>query len=123
VTPRNAPPRREGSAPLADWVVPVLRYGTLFAVVLIAAGYAMAELGGAEPSAGGAVVDAIAAGGGDGVAAAGLLALTLVPAVTAGVAAAGFARGGERRMAVVALLVTALIAASLAAAAVIGPAI
>ena len=113
----------ETPAPLARWVAFALRWGTLAAVGVIAAGFSWATLSGQPASGTRAVVDEIGSWSGDALTAVGLLGLTLLPIVVLAVAAAAFRRAGERRMAAVTLGVAALIVASLVAAAIVGPGI
>lgn len=109
--------------PLAGWISLVLRVGTFIAVALTAVGFAWASLT-AEPRTGAEpVVAEMARGGGDGLAASGLLALTLVPIVMLAAAAVALGLAGERRMGAAASGVALLLAASLVTAAVIGPVI
>jgi hypothetical protein len=109
---------------LGRWVAAVLRVGTLAAIAMVAIGYAWAVATGERHLEAAPVVDEIAAGGGDGLAAVGLLTLTLVPPAMLVVAAvAHAARARERRMAIAAVVVAALLVGSLAVAAVLGSAI
>ena len=112
-----------GPEPLARWVAGVLRWGTLAAVAVIAAGFAWATLAGQPASGTRPVMDEIGSWSGDAMASIGLVGLTLLPVAVLGVAAAAFRRAGEGRMTAVTLGVAALIVASLAAAAIVGPAI
>lgn len=114
---------RAPQPPLARWIATVLRLGTLAAVAVIAAGLGWATIGGQPRSGTRPVIEEIGAGGGDGVTAIGLLALTLLPILMLCVAAAAFGGARERRMVVTTLGVGGLIVASLVAAAVIGPSI
>lgn len=116
-------PDGEQLPPLARWVAGVLRWGTLAAVAVIAAGFVWATLAGHPASGTRPVVDEIGSWSGDALTAIGLLGLTLLPVLVLGVAAAAFSGERERRMTTVTLGVAALILASLAAAAIVGPAI
>jgi hypothetical protein len=111
------------ATPLARWVAGVLRWGTVAAVAVIAAGFVWATLAGLPASGTRPVVDEIGAWSGDAVTAVGLLGLTLLPIAVLAVAAAAFWRARERRMVAITLGVAALILASLAAAAIVGPTI
>jgi hypothetical protein len=108
---------------LGRWVAAVLRVGTLAAIAMVAIGYAWAVATGERHLEAAPVVDEIAAGGGDGLAAVGLLTLTLVPPAMLVAAAVALARARERRMAIAAVVVAALLVGSLAVAAVLGSAI
>lgn len=114
---------RASQPPLARWIATVLRLGTLAAVAVIAVGLVWATIAGQPRGGTRPVIDEISAGGGDGVTAVGLLALTLLPILMLCLAAAAFRRAGEPRMVLTTLGVGALIVASLVAAAVIGPSI
>lgn len=108
---------------LGRWVAAVLRVGTLCAVLLVAVGYAWSAVAGQPRRGARPLLGEIAEGGGDGVTALGLLALTLIPILVLGAAAIAFRRAGERRMAAAAVAVGTLLIASLVAATLIGPAI
>ena len=118
-------PRERTAVPprLATWVAGVLRWGTLAAVAVIAAGFVWATVSGQPASGTRPVVDEIGSWSGDALTAIGLLALTLLPIVVLSAAAAAFWRANERRMTVVTLGVAGLLIASLAAAAIVGPSI
>ena len=116
-------PRRTPAPQLSTWVAAALRWGTVVAVAVIAAGFVWATLAGQPASGTRPVADEIGSWSGDAVTAIGLLGLTLLPVGVLAVAAAAFWRGRERRMTAVTIGVALLILASLAAAAIVGPAI
>ena len=100
--------------PVRTIVALPLRYGTLVAVAVIAAGL-VAGIGqpvqiDREPAP---LLDVVAAGGGPAIIGVGLLLLCLVPLAMALAAAVAFARRGEPRYLASSLLVAALLAASL----------
>lgn len=114
---------RGTSGELGRWVAALLRYGTLGAMALVAGGWAWSALADQDPRGARPVLAQIAEGGGDGVTALGLLALTLVPIVVVGAAALGLRRAGEQGRALTAIGVGILLVASLVVAAVVTPSI
>lgn len=108
---------------IGRWIAALLRYGTLGAMALVAGGWAWSALASQDPGGPRPVLRQIAEGGGDGVTALGLLALTLVPIVVVGAAALGLHRAGERGRALTAVGVGILLVASLVVAAVVTPSI
>lgn len=117
MTARDAPRR---APELGRWIATVLRAGTLASIGVTVIGYAAAAIAGDAPERAQPLGDALAAGGGHAVMAAGLLALTLVPATMLVVAAGSFARSSERRMLATTLAVIALLAVSVIGSQLIG---
>lgn len=100
---------------LGSLVAMPLRWGTLAAVAVLAAGIGLAyvEGRGDEPLLEQPLFEAIAAGGASAVISVGLLVLTLVPLAMAVGAAIGLGGHGERRYRIASLVVVGLLLASL----------
>ena len=100
---------------LGTLVAVPLRWGTLAAVAMLAAGIGLGyvEGRGDEPPLEQPLFEAIAAGGASAVISVGLLLLTLVPLAMAVGASIGLGGRGERRYRIASLVVVALLLASL----------
>jgi uncharacterized membrane protein len=100
-------------------IASLLRNGTLVAVAVIGTGFVLALVSGERGAGARPVTELIGAGGADGLIAAGLLGLTLLPLGVLAVAAVSFAGQGERRYLVASVTTLVLLAASLVVAAVV----
>lgn len=101
---------------LSGGIAAVLRYGTIVAIAFIGAGYVLALASGEARGGPRSALELIAEGGSSMLITIGLLTLTLIPVVMAGVATAGFSSLRERRMASASLLVLVLLVAALGTA-------
>lgn len=98
----------------------VLRGGTLVAVAVVAVGYVLGLVAGADGPGTIPMLVLLGNGGADALIGAGLLVLTLLPLAVLAVAVIGFARSGERSDMVTSLLTLALLIGSMVAAVLIG---
>ena len=108
-----------GRTLLTAGIAAVLRYGTVIAIAFIGAGYALGLTGGNARTGAQPALELLAEGGSSMLITIGLLTVTLIPIVMAGVAASGFASLRERRMVSASLLVLLLLVAALATALVV----
>jgi hypothetical protein len=104
---------------LGGRIASLLRNGTLVAVAVIGTGFVIALVGGESGTGPRPVFELIGAGGPDGLVAAGLLGLTLLPLGVLGLAALTFRGLGERRYLLASLTTLALLVGSLVAAALV----
>ena len=105
-----------GRTLLTAGIAAVLRYGTVVAIAFIGAGYALSLSNGAARSGARSALELLSEGGSSTLITIGLLTLTLIPVVMAGVAASGFVSLRERRMASASLLVLVLLVGALGTA-------